>query len=134
MEYKYYILMTMMGKDYPYFYFMRVKENDNPAEVAKDIIQTWDKPFRRAYMFSHIEPSARVMQTNAIPIEAKHLMNDIPIYSTAIPTELVWPGLTRKEMYDQVETWYYRHEDDADEEYFINCDDNSWAPDEDPLL
>lgn len=104
MEYKYYILMTMIGKDYPYFYFMRVKVGHDPVFAAKDVIQTWDKPFRRAYLFSRIEPSARVMQTNALPREAQQLMGDIPIYSAAIPTELVWPGLTRKEMYDEVET------------------------------
>lgn len=74
------------------------------------------------------------MQTNELPRAAKHLMEDICIYSTAIPSELVWPGLSRKEMYDKVETWYYQHEDNADEEYFINCEDNSWAPDENPLL
>ena len=136
MEYKYYILMTTIKGNYPYFYFMRIKVEQDPLSPAKDIIQTWDKPFRRAYLFCRIEPSARLMQINALPIEAVHLMNDIPIYSTAIPSELVWPGLTRKEMYDKVETWYYHYhyENDADEEYFINCPNNSWAPDEDPLL
>lgn len=134
MEYKYYIIMTMVEQNYPYFYFMRIKPEQDPVIMAEHIIEIWDKPSRRAYLFCSIEPSARVMQTNELPRAAKHLMEDICIYSTAIPSELVWPGLTRKEMYDEVETWYYRHEDDADEEYFINCEDNSWAPDENPLL
>lgn len=132
--YKYYIIMTMVEQNYPYFYFMRIKPEQDPVAMAEHIIETWDKPFRRAYRFCSVEPSARVMQTNELPLAAKHLMEDIPIYSIAIPSELVWPGLSRKEMYDKVETWYYQHEDNADEEYFINCEDNSWAPDENPLL
>lgn len=134
MEYKYYIIMTMVKQNYPYFYFMRIKPEQDPVIMAKHIIETWDKPSRRAYLFCSVEPSARVMQTNELPRAAKHLMEDICIYSTAIPSELVWPGLSKKEMYDKVETWYYLHEDNADEEYFINCEDNSWAPDENPLL
>lgn len=132
--YKYYIIMTMVEQNYPYFYFMRIKPEQDPIAMAEHIIETWDKPFRRAYRFCSVEPSARVMQTNELPWAAKHLMDDISIYSITIPSELVWPGLSRKEMYDKVETWYYQHEDNADEEYFINCEENSWAPDENPLL
>lgn len=108
--YKYYIIMTTgQNNTDSYFYFMRIKEKQNPMAVAARIVEDWDKPFRRADLFQTIVPTARIMQISTLPQPALYLMNEVSIYSTAIPTELVWTGLTRKEMYDAVMNWYSQY-------------------------